>query len=380
MADLPTRTELFRRYRSAALAVPNTRISAREIDREGSDVNLVGAAVSLVGEEIVNRAARGLAGCFEDTARGDALDRVIFDRKGLPRKEAAPSIGQIQLTRPTFAAGAGTVAGGPIGSGPPSPTRIRTNQGITYVLTQPAIFGATALGPVSVEVQAELAGLEFEVAENQAWTFVDVPFDPTIVIANPVQMAGADDEELDDVYKARAKNFFATIRRGTLGAIEFGLVSTPGVASATVIEVIDLEGNPARVVQAFILDPLGRANETLAARCLLNLLEFRCAGIPVQVIPGVPQFISITFAGTEFDTSIVTDTVTSADDVRTRIVAALNNQRPGQTLLRSTILAAARSVPGFVVDDVDLTSPVAALIPATTASAIRTRKELITIA
>ena len=379
MADLPSRQELFDRWRDGALTTPGTRISAREIDREGSDLNLQGAAMSLMGEEIVRRMARALAGVFEDTSEGDALDRVVFDRKGLPRLPISPSVGAVQLVRPTFAAGAGTIPGGDPGTGPPSPTRIRTNRGIVYSLTENAIFGATTLS-VTADVQAELAGLAQEVDELQSWSFVDTPFDETITIANAAETAGASDEEADPNDKSRAKAFFPTIRRGTLGAIEFGFASTPGIASVSVIEVIAAgTGLPACFVQGFILDALDQGNETLAARGLLNQLEFRCAGIPVQAIAGTPQFVNVDFVGTSFDTSIVLDTSQAADDVRSFIVAALLNQRPGQILQRATIIAAAKNVPGFVIEDSDLVEPAGALIPASSDIAFRTLREKIQV-
>lgn len=379
MADLPSREELFRRARSGALGVAGTQVSPREIDREGSDLNLLFAAMSVLGEEEVNRMARALAGVFEDTATGDALDRVVFDRKGLPRLPAAPSVGEVTLTRPTFAAGAGTIDGGLPGSSP-APTRIRTNAGITYILTENAVFGGADLTVTNVSIQAELAGVAQEVSELQAWSFVDVPFDTTITISNPVETAGAADEETDEAYRARAKAFFPTIRRGTLGAIEFGLRSTPGIVSVSVIETTSPgQGFPACSVQAFILDALGQSNETLGFRGLLNLLEFRAAGIPVNVVPGTPQFIDIEFAGTAFDTAVVLDTSQAAADVQSAVIAALNNQQPGQNLLRSTILAAARSVDGFIVEDTDLIEPAATLIPATNDIAFRTLRELILI-
>jgi uncharacterized phage protein gp47/JayE len=375
MADLPTRQELFARARAAALATPGTRISAREIDRAGSDANLLFAAMSLLGEEVVNRMARAVAGCFEDTASVDALDRVIFDRKGLPRKPAAPAVGEIQLTRPTFAAGGGTIDG-TLPGGTPAPTRIRTNSGISYLITSPAVFGPTSLGPITVPIQAELAGIDSEVDELQSWSFVDTIFDTSIVIANAEATAGAADEETDSEYRARAKDFFRTIRRGTLGAIEFGLRSTPGIASVSVLEIDNEEGEPACSVQAFILDSLGRANETLAARGLLELLEYRAAGIPVIVVPGVPDFIDIQIL-LSFDSSVVNDTSQAADDVRSAIVAALNNQIPGQLLYRTTILAAARSVAGVIVEDTDLIEPAGTLVPSDPSIVFRTRRELI---
>lgn len=380
MADLPTRQELFRRWRAGALAVPGTQLSALKIDEDGSDANLLAASDTAVGEELVNRMARALAGCFEDTSTNEQLDRVIFDRKGLPRKPAAPAVGKVQLTRATAAAGGGVIVGGLPGSGPPDPTRIRTNQGIIYLITQNAVFGALDLGPIEVDIQAEQAGLAFEVGDTQSWNFVDVPFDPTIQIANAAETAGAANEETDDEFKARAKDFFRTVRRGTQGAIEFGLLSTPGIASVSVIETINPEnGYPVCINQAFILDALGQANETLAARGLLSLLEFRAMGIPVVIIPGTPNFINIRFSGTEFDTAVVTDTAQAADDVRTQIIAALNNNRPGARQFRSAIIAAGRQVPGFVFEPENLIEPAATLIPATPDITFRTRRELIEI-
>lgn len=380
MADLPSREELFERAVAAAIATANTQISPQEIRRPGSDANLIAAMATLIGEEIVNRQARALAGLFEATAEGDALDRLIFDRKGLPREPAAPAAVTLELLRPTAGGGAGTVVGGPPGSGPPTPTRIQTNQGIRYFLTQPAIFGALDLGPIRVTAESELAGLANEVGDDQSWSFVDVPFDTTITIANPDVSAGAANEELDQAYRQRSRDFFPTVRRGTQGAIQFGLLSTPGIASVAVTEAIAPgTGFPACVVEAFILDALGQSNQTLSARGLLNLIEFRAFGIPVSAIPGTPQYINIEFTGTSFDTSIVLDTSTAAQQVRLAIIAALNNQISNQELLRSTILAAARSVAGFVVEDTDLIEPAATLIPASTDIVFRTREELISI-
>lgn len=358
------------------IGTPNTRISALEVDREGSDINLIGAGAALMGEMMVARGARALKGCFEATAERSALDRIIFDRKKLPRKPAAKAVVQLSLSRATFAGGGGTIPGGPAGSGPPAPTRVVTNRGIVYILTAPAVFAPTALGPITVSAEAELAGTAQTVDAGQAWSFVDVPFDTTITISNPASAAGGANEETDEEYRARSARWFETVQRGTLQAIEFGLESVPGIAVATAIEVTNPNGSPAAAVQAFILDSLGRANTTLAAQGLLALVSFRAAGIPVFVVPGVPVFVPIRLL-ISFDSSIVLDTVAAAAAVRAAIVAALNNQRPGQSLLRSTITAAALTVAGTVVDEDALVEPAGTLVPVSTSEAFRTRADLI---
>lgn len=360
--------------------MPNPKVSAREINREGSDLNLLATAATVMGEEVVNRMARAMAGAFEDTAEGAALDRVILDRKGLPRLPAAPAVVSLELTRPTNLAGAGILPGGPAGSGPPAPTRLRTNQNIVYFLLEPAVFGAADLGPITVPAQAEIAGLENEVGPNQQWSFLDTPFDQTIEVSNPDEevAAGASDDESDDAYRSRSRDFYSTVRRGTLGAIELGVRSTPGVASGSALETLSAStGLPACHVEAYYLDALGRSNQTLGARVGLNLLTYRAAGIPVVRVDGVVQNVTINFDLFDFDTKIVVDTAQAFDDVRNAIVAALGNQRPGQNLLRSTILAAARSIPGVLVEDSDLLEPAGTLIPSSSEITFRTRKELI---
>ncbi|TAL42187.1 MAG: hypothetical protein EPN91_09020, partial [Salinibacterium sp.] len=160
--DLPSRDELFQRFRAALLSSAGTRISPRELDRPGSDVNLIAAAAALLGEEIVTRQAQQIAGLFEDTATGNQLDRVVFDRKGVARNGAAPSVLTFSLSRPTIAAGAGTIVGGLPGS-TPAPTRVQNQAGTVYLLTQSASFtanpDATGLGPITVTGQAQFAGL-----------------------------------------------------------------------------------------------------------------------------------------------------------------------------------------------------------------------------
>jgi hypothetical protein len=145
----------------------------------------------------------------------------------------------------------------------------------------------------------------------------------------------------------------------------------------SVLEVIDSESSyPARVVQAFILDALGLANDNLAARGLLNLLEYRGAGVPVVPIPGTPTFVNIRILPS-FDTGIILDTSQGAEDMKSAIIAALNNQIPGQELSRVTILSAATSVEGVLVEEEDLIEPAGTLVPPTPDVTYRTRRELI---
>jgi uncharacterized phage protein gp47/JayE len=376
MADLPTRLELVQRWRDAALATPGTRISAREIDREGSDLNLLANAMGLLGELVVSRVADQLAGLFEDTAENDRLDRLIFDRKGEPRKPATPSVVRLALTRPTADAGAGIIIGGPYNSDP-DPTRIRTNRGIVYFLLEPATFGVGELGPVLVDAQASLAGADQNVDETAAFAWVDEPFDPSIAVSVVGLSAGGANEESDTEYRARSKQFFPSLQKGTLGAIEYGARRAPGIAAATTIEPTDADGVPVGAVDVYVLDQAGRSNETLAARAQLALLGYRAGGIPAIVRTSLVEQVPVRFGpGIAWDVRVVSNTAEGKRLVRARVTAALRNQRPSQTLLRSTIIAAARTVPGFLFEDSDLLEPSATLVPPQN-TALQTSEELV---
>lgn len=378
MADFPLRTELFEVYRTGALSVPNTKISATEIDRAGSDMNLLAAAATLMGETIIGRMARGYAGAFVDTAERERLDRVIFDRTKLSRLAAAPALVTLTLTRPAGPALAGVVQGGLRGSSP-QPTRVRTTSGITYFLKSSVTFLLADLGPHDVVAEAELAGHDYSVDAGQGWTFMDAPFDGTIVAANAAASAGSADEETDADYRSRSYSFFTSLRRATFAAVMDGLRATSGIKTAALNELIGADGMAARVGEAFVLDSIDRGNEALTALAALQLIEHRGFGIPVVVYPGEITYVPVEFTGVEFDASIASDTDGTFDKVRAAITAALGNQRGGQSLLRSTILAAARSVPGFMCEDSDLTDPLGTLVPSTPGSAIRTKPELITL-
>lgn len=375
MVDFPSRAELTRRGRDALLAVPNARFSPREVDREGSDLNVLLNAIGFMADEVARRSARAFAACFEATAKGADLDRVVFDRKGLPRLPAAPAVVRLSLSRPTFAAGGGTIDGGPLG-GTPAPARIRAGSGPTYVLLEPATFGATALGPITVDAQAEVAGTAYAVAAGARWSWTSSVFDASIVATNAEDAAGAADDETDEAYYLRARDFWRSVRRGVQGAIEFGLRGVPGVASVSVEEVVDEAGVPAAFVRAYILDALGRANETFAARARRELLSWRALGIPVVVEAGVVEYTPITYRA-RFDTRIVNDSAAAGRAQDTALVSRLMAQRPGQILERAAVLSALRSVPGAVVYEGDLVAPAGDLIPATPASAFRTRRDLI---
>lgn len=345
MATLPTRADLFDIGASEIFGrslnrPPGQRLSADEVFTEGSDINIVNAGAAAMGDEALGFLCGRIAALFLDSAEDEDLDRLVQDRFSptIRRKEATPAVVTLQYTRvngalPNISEGIGK--------------KLRTENGTEFELQQVMSMAAGSTGPVSVVAQATGAGTAGNVAIDTITQFVDAPSDVNLVVTNPDVAAGGADIETDASLRERARDFFRTARRGTLAAIEFGALTVQGIAQATAIEVLDPTTNlPTGVIQLSIADANGQANEVLADSVERALLEFRVAGIIVDVLPSTPVFVTIKIQpnfASGFSTSV------GIDDVKGRFVNLGDLQAPGQPLLLSALYEQIRLVPGAIV-------------------------------
>jgi len=95
--DFPNFQTLFQIARNEALA-RNSSMTRDAIEREGSDANIMIAAAVAAADQVVGQQVVNIAGQFLDSALGDALDKLLFDRYGLTRKVAAASVGTVMFT------------------------------------------------------------------------------------------------------------------------------------------------------------------------------------------------------------------------------------------------------------------------------------------
>lgn len=343
--------------------VPSTKINPNLVDVAGSDLNLILGSNSVMAEAVVAAMARCQAGVFFDSARGDQLDRLASDRIGLVRKPESPAEIDYVLTRPTAVAGGGTV---------PAGTRVQTPDGTVFSLDVDVVFGGADLTE-TVAATALVAGPEANVAAGASWTFLDAPFDPTIVVTNPAPAAGGASVESDALFKGRIRGFFATIRRGVLGAIEFGATTVPGVAVAKAYEIVNPgEGLPGGAVELIVGDANGNATSGMLQAVVDAMLTYRAAGIPVFVSAGTVVNVAVEWA-LGFQAGI--DTVQARNNVRAVTVALAQFNAPGAPLLRSTLLAGASSVPGVVVMHTSLVAPAGDEFPVGNSHIIRVRPQ-----
>lgn len=363
--DLPTRQDLFAIGRRTVITTPNLRINPQVVDIEGSDVNLAIIAMSVIGEEIIARLAACFAEFYVETAFRSDLDRVAYDRYGLTRLPATPARVDLTLTRPAPGVSTpGTVAAGTI---------VQTASGVQFS-TDIAVSFTGFQTTATVSATALVVGPGGNVSAGLITRFVTPPFDATLTVTNG-NAAGGAEQESDTAFKGRIRGFFATLRRGTLGAIQYGAIQVPGIAVAKAVEVISQNtGLPAAMVQVIVADASGAATSSMLTAVRDKLLEYRALGIPTQTLAGVLASPLPTVEwDIDFDSGV--DTVERSELVRAATVAAAQFLAPGATLYRSSLIAAARTVPGAIVRDTSLRVPVGDVVPVNNTTIIRIRPQ-----
>ena len=366
----PTAQELFQVGRRACVTTPNTKINPSVADVPGSNINLAIGTSAILGQEIIARGANAMRGAFIDSARGAALDRVVFDRTGLLRFSATPATWDVLLSRPA-AGSAGTY---------PAGSRITAPDGTQFGTNADVTFGAPDLS-MPVAVTALVAGEAGNLPASTLLSFVDQPFDATLTVTPTADAAGGTETETDVQLIGRTRGFFPTLRRGVKGAIEFGALQVDGVAVATSTEIENPStGFPAAFVQLVVGDRNGNASSAMLQQVRDTLIEFRAEGIPVQVIGGTVTYVPVAWnvgTLTGYDEALV------ISRIRAVTVAVAQFLAPGPdvgVLYRSTLIAVAKTVPGAVINDSSLAYPLTDVVPSSVDQMIRVLPESVTFA
>lgn len=367
MPDAPSQNDLFLAgRRQAILGANNARFDPAIIDTDGSDVNILFQVGAAMGEEVVQYVISRLNAKSLGTAGDEDLDREIYDRYQLPRQGAQAAVVTLALTR-----------SGTDGFTVPALSVFGSTSGETFAIQNDVAFAENNQGPLEVRAVAQQAGRRGNVEADTITRVITSQADPTLAVNNAAAAAGGRDEETDEAYQARAREFFAAARRGTKEAIEFGALDVGRVAQATAVELLNLStGLQGYRVQLNIADQDGQSNEALAAEVEEQMLEYRCFGVPVQIVSAIPQYVNITVTGLLFEAgSNTTDVLERAANA---ILAVVNSLPPGQTLRRSSLAAALDRVDQIIVPEGAITVPAGDIVP-TTGTAIRTTRDRISL-
>lgn len=374
-----TRLDLRSAGRAYVLA-RNQRLDPAIVDTQGSDVDIVLGSTAEVSSLLSTQIAVQFGAHLLETAEGDDLDRWARSEQQAFRKGAAPALVTLKATRPTAAAGAGSVAVG---------KKVLARGGAEYRLTTQLTFGASSLS-AECEAAAVQAGKESQVGRNQIVRFsnpaADV-FDPSIAITNPEAAAGGEPREEDDVFRERLRKLVKGRSAGTAAAIEAGALSAPGVFSALAVEAYGpifyelgtgvAVPTPARAVVLYVADSSGVANAALARAAGRGLGEARAAGISVSVLAGLPTIVPVRL---KLAFAAGVDTASLAELVRRAVVEFVNTLGVGEKLERGALAALLRRYrsSGLVTGEGSIVEPAGDVVPAP-GETIRTRPESVTL-
>lgn len=354
MPDLPSRLDLFAIGRDFVVQRAR-KIDPAQVDIEGSDVNVVVGSGSMVADQVIRQLGYRTGALLLDGAEDEDLDRLVFDRYQITRNGASPAVVPVVITRPSNAAGAGTVAVG---------TRLSTSLGVEYVTTTTCSFGATDLSGSTCLARAAQAGKATQVGVGGITGFADAGslFDRTLLATNVDPAAGGEDTEKDDAFRSRVRDFWRTARRGILAAIEFGALTVPGVVSAQAVEALTPGGLPARVVNLYIADSSGVANRALGDLVRSALEDFRAGGIAVVISTSLPQVVPVTLR-LAFRANV--DTLALTDNVRAAVVAFVNSIPVNGTLLIGQLFSVLQryAEDGLIVSQGSIVAPVGDVVP-----------------
>jgi hypothetical protein len=368
VADFPSFNDLFRAARDEIL-IRNGQLSREAVERPGTDANVLIAGATACGDDVVTQLIQVQAGLFLDSATGQALDRLVFDRYGLLRKPAAAALGEVRFD---------TVNPSPSNFAIPVNTIVATADGRQYVTTDSASFGLGSEGPVRVPIRSVLAGSD---QQAQIATIINIVSSipnsaPDLQVDNELATAGADDAETDASLRGRARAFFTTARKGTLDAIVQGALAFPGVRTAEGFEVLDAGGHPNRLVQLVVADQFTQTlvdynptppgyqeqSQILAQAVSDSLSDVRAAGIFVEVTVAVPTIQAIVLALT-FTTGA--DTVALTQSAKGVAVNYTNSLNPGEPFVVADLNAEIDAIPGLVPTGSSVVTPAGDVVPQT---------------
>lgn len=365
MVDTPTHRDLFESGKREALLLP-TRFDPKIIDTPGSDVNVTFNVAAAMGEEVAFFASQQFAGLSLATASGEALDRWVYDRYQMVRKGSSSAVVTLYLSRSSdtnFTVLSGSTFG--------------SDTGVSFRTVQDVVFASTVKGPLLVKAVAEKAGVEGNVPAGAITRVLSPQKDKTLAVTNETPAAGGGVAESDDDLRNRARLFFVTARRGTAGALEFGALEVPGVSSAKALELFTPDtGLPGYRMAVYISDANGQANSALADSVVTNLQNYRAAGVPIQVVASVPQYVKIKISGLEYEAGV--DTGSILQQVRASILASVNSTQPGVTYRLNALEGVLSGIKGLIVPKGAIIEPVGDLVPSI-GSTIRTSDDFLEV-
>lgn len=336
MADAPTFDDYFQAGRAEAI----DRTPTLTFD-EGDISEMEMAASAAMADHLTEYAAERVKATFLDGAFGDDLTILADDRYNIQRLSASSA-----TVTATFSRTSGTLTG-TIPAGTVIATQKDTlGREVQFITDGDQGFSVGQLS-AAIACTCTLPGSQGNVAAGAINRLVSTGLFDTFSVTNAARAAGGAEQEDDDSLKGRCRQFYSTLRRGTLEALEFGAKGVAGVSNATAAEPGD------GTVSMFVSDASGGSSPTMISNVTTEMDNWRAAGVIVNVFGGSV----VTVAGIDISLTLRAGVVVKASDVQAAVAGRINKLKIGEDLSTTLIKNAASSVDPDNILDVVVNSP-----------------------
>jgi uncharacterized phage protein gp47/JayE len=202
---------------------------------------------------------------FVETATGSSLDRVVA-LLGLTRYRAGRPVGTVRFGRRQGSTGTIAI--------PPGTLLTDTEDTIRYETTE---AHAMLAGESTAEVRVRGATAATLTVEPGVLTVVQRAIAGIDSVVNEQATSRATADELDEELRVRARSAVADANKGTLGALEHGLLQHPDVRAVSLLEFPNDVPGELRV-SVSLADP---SRESIPRSVLARIEELRPAGVRV---------------------------------------------------------------------------------------------------
>ena len=295
-----------------------------------------------MADAVIRFAAQSFKATFIDGATGDELTALVDDHLNIQRTLATPSQVTVEFVRPS---NGGTEPAGTILAGTLVATQFDANgDQIQFELDANIVWALGELGPKSGNATATISGRDGNAKASTVTRVIDVPtFDPTFTVTNPATGGGGNDEETDEELRTKARQFFTTLRRGTLVALEFGALLVPSVRVAKAVE-----DSATGLVTLRVTDSDGNSTSQMVTDVATELENWRCAGTIVSVLGGSQLLVDMTISLT---VRVGFDVAPQATLIATAVATRILKLKVGETLFLDSLIGAIIAVyPDDILD------------------------------
>lgn len=196
---------------------------------------------------------------------------------------------------------------------------------------------------IDVPVECTTPGIDGNVPEHSIRTML-TPLAYIDYVDNEEPTGQGREEETEDECKKRFSEYIETLSKGTMDAIRYGCISTPGITGVYLEEHIGF-------VKAYAHDVNGELPEELKKALIENLINYRSGGTPVYVSAVLKKEIDLNI-------SVLLSPEVSAEEYKSIITNSiktyLNAYTVGSSLLRSELIRYIMSIDRLAIINIEL--------------------------